>query len=163
MNIESATPFPVRSEAHRLVESVMQEYRITYWMTKLYAARLLHQFARGTDTLKNNGDIDLSEIAAKKVLDIACGSGQVFRNIAKITNEPEEASRRGEPWLSRILCEIGADVTGIDKSLPTERFRLNKRAKRSLQSGSLITVETGWKLAKRDLTQTNSIDSQTFP
>lgn len=58
------------------------------------------------------------DIRGKKILDLGCGStGRTYE--ANFMNE----KRQFEPWVSRILLELGADVTGIDVGkIDEERF-----------------------------------------
>lgn len=159
LDLEPYLPFPPHSEGNRLILEMIEEYGVIPEIG-VYASKLLHQFARGTGALTERGDLNRERIATQKILDIGCGSGNVFQTDV-FRNDP--MARKSEPWLCRLLSEMGADVTGIDKSLPTRSFRLNARAKGKWAAGQPLKVESGWQIAKRDMTKTGAIDAQTFP
>lgn len=103
----------------------------------------------------------------KKILDVACGNSApedpttvATRRFLNGLFTPREVAEQREaitqlalklhqPWVCRLLAQCGAEVTGVDLSYP--RYSPEPQ------------VEPDWHFEQRDLTQSGSINPQSFP
>ncbi|HYF04636.1 MAG TPA: class I SAM-dependent methyltransferase [Patescibacteria group bacterium] len=91
----------------RVIESLTDRYGIE---RSLYAGIILNRINKFLTALQNTYG-DLRQVKGKRILDIGCGKKAVEEDGSDIDQSTE---RVFEPWMCRILVELGADPVGID-------------------------------------------------
>lgn len=152
--------FPDGSRAEAALNQVSRRFELGTRETfpiQVFGAEMLHFFARCTDVLRDDGDIDTEKVRQMQVLDLGCGSWKAFEHYSG------PIARKAEPWLPRTLAVLGADVTGVDLHKASNHIGLTGRKKTAYESGKPVKIETGWTSIKRDLTTVGALDERTFP